>query len=523
MSKPKRRGGKGLFGLQKKKSILFTFQPREGEEYSSDSEDSDYVPGRHSSDEGEELPLNQVKKRVRKENVKHNKVQSGKKLRNSARSSVEQCTVSNDDTMTVRLPDEILLRIFQFCVLNEGISKFLPRISRVCKDWNRLSHDPTLFEKLDLSASQLQLTKTLPKGLLENDLSLCKSLSLSGQTKLQNSIIESLLTSTPALVSLDVFNCPTIKPELVKRLPQLCPCLSHVDLSHSNDFNTSITISSIEVLITACGLRLVELRLARILAVKNNMKSLFKLLQDNCPNLEELDLRMNPRFPQAVSPHCYVDMVGFIKGCPKLKELRLDGVNICEKLETKKPYEPTLINLKTFSQSAVLCDTSVQPIFYLMFGPDCRLTELNISSSNLVPTEIIDFVTEVESCYMADMKWKSVEVMILYECLSKWCTSLRVLDLSYNKLNEILDTGLGAYKLSNGVSYPLEVLNLSNTVVSSNVVIQMIKSCKGLVSIDLTACRELPRGTKRIFQKNEFRTLLKILSGAGSGEDTDSG
>ena len=39
----------------------------------------------------------------------------------------------------------------------------------------------------------------------------------------------------------------------------------------------------------------------------------------------------------------------------------------------------------------------------------------------------------------------------------------------------------------------------------------MLGSCKLLQRIDLTSCRDLPRGTKRVFLKAEFLKLKKQL------------
>ncbi|KAH9498956.1 hypothetical protein Btru_004044 [Bulinus truncatus] len=510
----KRRQEKGLFGLPKKKSILFTFQPRAGEECSSDSEDSDYVPGRHSSDEDDDFPRNKIKKSIQKEKSQQkNKVKSAKQQTRSVRSSQEGGNVSDEVKTTMCFPDEILIKIFKFCVYNEGIIKFLPRASRVCKAWHRLSHDPAVLQKIDFGSAQCQpLTRSVQKVILQQNLSFCKVLILSGQTKVQSSFIESLLCNTPGIVSLDLFNCPTIRSECVKKIPQLCPGLTRIDLSNPSDFNTSLKFSSLELLITSCGPRLVELRLARILAVKTNIDSIFKLLWNNCPNLEELDMRMNPMYPEVQAVNCHLDIVGFINGCPKLKELCIDGVAISEKDQI--PFTSGLKNLKIFSQAAVQC-LDINPIFHLIFAPETKLLELNISSSIYLPNDITDRVTEVECLHMADIKWKYNDASmskVLSDCISKWRSSLKLLNLSNNKLLHCaLDNALGQFRDEQDCNL-LEVLNLANTNVKSQTVQQVIKSCKKLKSIDLTSSRELPRGTKRIFYSSEFPQLLKMLT-----------
>ncbi|XP_059157683.1 F-box/LRR-repeat protein 6-like [Physella acuta] len=422
---------------------------------------------------------------------------------------------------TFWLPPEILVKIFSFCIAAEGIIKFIPRASRVCKEWHRATREASLFEYLDLSIEVINLKNAKLDGILSYDLSLCKNLNLAGQTKLSSSVIESLLTNTPGLVTLNLFSCGKVQPELVSRLPQLCTSLRRVDISNplvhtGEQGGPGFRSLHIESLISGCGARLVEVRLAGVIGfftVKKYACSFFKALQDNCPNLEELDVRMSPRF-SLKQIDCKVDMRGFVESCPKLKELRIDGINLSDGKGKDQPYSGPK-HLKFYSQSSLTTSPSDKAVFYLMFASVTKLIELDISSTNLLPGVITKWVKAVDCLNLADMKWKVADSNNLYECLDSWIMSIKVLDLSNNKLkSNALDSALNLYAVvddPNFQGYPLKHLNISKTNITAKTVKQIISACKNLEEIDLTSCRELPRGSKRIFHKKEFNTLLRCL------------
>lgn len=67
------------------------------------------------------------------------------------------------------------------------------RVAQVCKAWNRIASDSSMFEHLDLSTGHILLTKknlASLKRFLKHDISQCRHLSLFGQVEIGSSTIE---------------------------------------------------------------------------------------------------------------------------------------------------------------------------------------------------------------------------------------------------------------------------------------------------------------------------------------------
>ncbi|XP_005109953.2 uncharacterized protein LOC101859521 [Aplysia californica] len=469
------RTERGILGLPKKKSILFSLTSRKGEEYPSDSDDSDYFPGRRSTDEDDEAcVLKKAKKRSLKRKLKDktNSWQAG-----VARSTKSTRLNSKKDVQTVagrpvgntryHLPPEIWLRIFQMCVDAEGVATFVKRASCVCREWNQLSQDPSLYRTLDLSVEKLSLTRGKLDRLLSRDVTQCRRLSVAGQTKLQPAAVTSLLTAMPHLLSLDLRDCPCVKSELVaKEIPRLCPHLRSVDLSSSLHFNAALSFPALETLVKRCGERLVELRATRVLSVRKFVAELLHALQASCPNLEELDIRMHEKSTLVLpGQRRLVDMAALASACPKLRELRFDGFNFVDKGQTTEPL-PNLRDLQFYSQCGQAHEAQDTPVFYQMFGNVQSLQELSISCSNLRPRLISRWVKVVSVLNMCDMRWREEEEHDLLECVDAWGQDLVSLDVSHNLFhNSILDTALCRFP---ALDRPrLRQLDLSSTNVTS--------------------------------------------------------
>ncbi|GFO35365.1 F-box/lrr-repeat protein [Plakobranchus ocellatus] len=514
----RKRKERGLFGIVKSKSVLFTFRPREGEECSSDSEDSDYFPGRQSTDEDDVENFVQRKKlKAAKKKVKRTISSESKQLH--TRSSVK----SGKTLQTIRLPPEILLRVFIFGVQSEGITRFLPRVSRVCKEWHAVASDPALLKHLNLSeegegSSYIErragtfTVQRLTKLLSSRDLSQCQVISLAGQTKLNAGHIKSVLSHTPRLASLDLRGCHVIA-DVVKKLPELTPCLERIDLSHLPAFAKNLCFWHIEKMVSTFGNRLVELRLGQMDLMVHRVDQLLKTIGLTCPLLEELDLSLSFRdiSVSSISIASHVDMGELAKACPRLRELRLDRHNLVDQSGETQPYNPAFTNLKVYSQAVHIHNFDQHPVFYRMFSNN-HLIELNLSRTNLFPSQVSGSgVKSVRKLYLADMR-PPFDAGELGRCMSAWSESVETLDLSFNRLNWF------SQELDNCFSQPgswdsaaLKMLNLSNSHVEANTVVSILRNCKSLQTIDLTACRELPRGCKRKFHQTEFKFLMKKL------------
>ena len=523
----RKRNERGLFGIVKKKSVLFTFNPRKGEECSSDSDDSDYFPGRHSTDEEdvesffEKQQLKVAKKRVKKA-ASSGPNQKRKKTRRDIKSNEENQDTSKGHPS--RLPPEVLLKIFIYGVQLEGITQFLPRVSRVCKEWHDTASDPSLLKHLDLSfygevgdstnqRRVINLTKQRLDMLLSSrNLSHCQSLNLSGQDKLSVSHIKTMLAQTPNLASLDLRGCQ-VNSDMLKKLPELNPFLQRIDLSYLFQSSNSLSYGSVEGLVTAFGSKLVELRLGGMVAINNKLEAMLKTIMLCCPLLEELDLS-RPLNTSISAIQYVVDMGKLTRACPRLTEIRLDGYSILDETEETRPHSSAFPRLRIFSQSLHLCQQHEHSAFYRMFYKN-ELAELNISQTNLQPSKVggvTSKVTSVKRLNLSNMLWSSEDVTEIGSCMSSWLDSIEILDLSGNKRESFNDELSFFSQPGQCAGAHLQAINLSNSVVNSQSVLNIVRHCKSLRAIDLTACRELPRGCKRAFRHEEFSELIKSLS-----------
>ncbi|RUS69956.1 hypothetical protein EGW08_022283 [Elysia chlorotica] len=521
----RKKNERGLFGIMKKKSVLFTFNPRKGDECSSDSDDSDYFPGRHSTDEDdvesfvEKQQLKVAKKRFKKAAASVPK-QTAKRTRRETNSNVEiQGTYKG---LLSRLPPEVLLKIFIYGAQSEGITNFLPRVSRVCKEWHETASDPSLLRHLDLSywrevdentnsRSVINFNKQRLDMLLSSrDLSHCHSLSLAGQAKLSVGHIKTMLTQTPSLVFLDLRGCQ-VNSDMLKKLPEMTPCLRRIDLSYLSPSSNSLSYASVEGLVKAFGSKLVELRLGGMVAIHTKVKPLLNAIISCCPLLEELDLS-KPLNTGILSFQYEMDMGQLTRACPRLTELRLDGYSILDDNEETGPHSSAFPKLKIFSQSSYMCLQQEGEAFYRMFFKN-ELAELNISRTNLKPSMVgalSSKVMSVKRLNLSNMFWDLEHVNEIGSCMSSWFESLEILDLSGNKRESFNDEF--NFFSQPGQCIRLQAINLSNSIVNSQNVLNIVRHCKSLKSIDLNACRELPRGCKRAFRKEEFPELIKLLS-----------
>ena len=515
----RKRKERGIFGIVKKKSVLFSFNPRKGDECSSDSDDSDYYPGRQSTDEEDvETCIEREKLKVAKKKVK--KAASLPQRQTSKRSrkelpNADAKTCATEGSTPRRLPPEVLLRVFLYGAQSEGITRFLPRVSRVCKEWHDTASDPSLLRHLDLSllGEGINFTRQRLDLLLSTrDLSQCQTLNLAGQVKLSVTHIKIMLERIPRVASLDLRGC-NVNPDMLKKLPELTPCLERIDLSCLSPSSYCLTFGSVEGLVRASGSKLVELRLGGMVAVSNKLQAILNAIITCCPLLEELDLSRPPS--TSISLGCvHVDMGKLARACPRLTELRLDGRGIADEAEGAEPYSPAFPRLKIYSQSSHLNGVHDNPAFYRMFA-DSELSELNMSHTNLKPSKISraeSKVLSVKRLNLSNMLWARGQELQISSCMFSWFESIEILDLSSNKM-DWFNEELSFFSLPEECARSrLRAINLSNSVVDNQTVINILKNCKSLQTIDLTACRELPRGCKRIFCQQEFSEVIKSLS-----------
>lgn len=133
-------------------------------------------------------------KKVAKSNRKRSRKSRPKNTSDSDDSTYEKKRrrVNNNKATTVEkepeeqspwgsmIPDEILLKIFESVVSQEGCLPSLVRLGRVCSQWNQVSVTPKLWHSLDFSAwtKEKSRTELNLKWLIENRMQSCTDLNI---------------------------------------------------------------------------------------------------------------------------------------------------------------------------------------------------------------------------------------------------------------------------------------------------------------------------------------------------------
>merc|ERR1712150_451194 len=86
--------------------------------------------------------------------------------------------------------------------------------------------------------------------------------------------------------------------------------------------------------------------------------------------------------------------------------------------------------------------------------------------------------------------------------VKKWCRTLVDLDIGNTTDNKTVDWAVMAL-VENEEYIRLRKLNLSNTGVSLKALTKLLNCCPTLESLNLTSCRALPRGMKRMYHNRE--------------------
>ncbi|KAM8960884.1 S-phase kinase-associated protein 2 [Pelodytes ibericus] len=226
------------------------------------------------------------------------------------------------------LPDELFLSIFSYLNLTD-----LLRVSRVCKRWNRLSSDDSLWYSLDLCGKYLSdgvLGKLLSYGVV-------------------------------------VFRCPrsTTGEPMFKDVGSLR--LQHVDLS-----NCTISVTALQSILSRCY-KLQNLTLEGLELSDDIMRSL----------AQNVDLvRLNLCGCSGFSPESLHEM---LRNCTRLRELNLSWCDFTEdhikSAVSQFPSSITELNLSGYRQNVGLSDVGSM----VTRCPD--LTNLDLSDSVQLDTD----------------------------------------------------------------------------------------------------------------------------------------
>uniref|UniRef100_A0A1B0BT15 F-box domain-containing protein n=1 Tax=Glossina palpalis gambiensis TaxID=67801 RepID=A0A1B0BT15_9MUSC len=239
------------------------------------------------------------------------------------------------------------------------------------------------------------------------------------------------------------------------------------------------------------------------------------ILSTHAPNLQLLDL--SNVSTQATS-HGILHIEKLQQGCPKLKVLRITNshITLCNATMQEMMDSPGFPNLEELSVavltgSRVIGDEHLQRI--LKSSSKLKLldvrccTRLTHESLIRLPAWDIKHLF-LSGCSVTRDTGSGLELIA-----SKWAHSLIELDLAWANVQQPLDNALHALA-DKGAESRLAHLNLCGSSVSEEAVKEILANCALMSSINLSSCRGLPRGVKRLMQGpqqlNELREVLKV-------------
>jgi F-box/leucine-rich repeat protein 6 len=141
-----------------------------------------------------------------------------------------------------------------------------------------------------------------------------------------------------------------------------------------------------------------------------------------------------------------------------------------------------------------------------------------ISDSTLVrlPCWDIEYLY-VAGCSVTSSSRDGLELLV-----KKWCRTLIEIDIGLTSDQKTVDWAVIAL-VENEEDLKLRKLNLTGTAVSLKPLTKLLNCCPTLASLNLTSCRALPRGMKRMYHsRDDVQGLMKDI-GDGKFDARDAG
>ncbi|XP_055529756.1 F-box/LRR-repeat protein 6 [Wyeomyia smithii] len=406
-----------------------------------------------------------------------------------------------------QLPEHILCMIFQHVIQDEGCIPSLVRFGRVCSAWHRASLVPSLWRTVDLGNWTKERFKTelKLKWLIDNRLRNSTDVSF-GNWKITNvqCVLDRLLAAAPNLVGITLNGWKQLTSDHLMFLVQEFKSLRRIDLSSVNaEVNankTAVGQVSLCSAISEMGERLTHLYLAHNRL--SGIPQIVKALSTQCPNLTLLDLSNVTTI--AIS-HGILNIEQLQNGCQRLKVLRITNSHI--NLSTATLQEqmeslgfPELEELSVASladESRLFNDEYLQRI--LKTSTQLKLLDVR-GCSRLTHDSLIRLPTwDLKHLFLSGCSITRDMGSGLELIASKWAHSLIEFDLAWANATKPLDDALKSLA-DKGSESPLNHLNLCGSSVSLEAVKEVLTNCPHINSINLSSCRGLPRGVKRLLQ-----------------------
>lgn len=409
------------------------------------------------------------------------------------------------------IPDELLRKIFKFYLKTETQRHFIQNVSYVCRRWNDVAKDSSLYHRVDGSlplqnivdlaaAGALVSTKTLKFGRIHTGESDWHNPS-RGRSEHFKTIYENI----PKLRCLDLsntydeFNMQSESHAIFTELEGMCPDLSELILSRP-ELSFPLPMAIFSNTLKVRGSNFVKLDFSGPFIP--GLIGLMHLIADFCPNLEELlaQTYMNEsevllhRFPTCVMQ----------QGLRKLKTLRLGppmSIGIIDPDEVVG-----FPNLEIFSFPTSYNERLNSSHLEALVGksPNLKILDIRGWASVNVDAVLSLPARNLENLYLA--RTHVLESNYSTNLFKKWCHSLKVVDLSFT--DGILNYIFQHINFPNNLPKVMD-LDMSCTLISDETVYCIIKRCPELQYLNVESCENLKFVARKFYDsKLDIEDLL---------------
>ncbi|XP_034455562.1 F-box/LRR-repeat protein 6 isoform X1 [Hippoglossus hippoglossus] len=417
------------------------------------------------------------------------------------------------------LPEEVLVNIFQMVVVQDGAVPFLCRVGRVCRLWNAAASSPVLWRKVTVGHCWIAPGKTqLPKTekriqetfdwLAQNRFSQLRDFSLCHWKKNNDYAVEAVSQFCPHLRSLTLSYCTGLTASVFQSLGLHSRSLQTLNLQYS-EFQVDGLLEYLE----NHGSQIKQIWFTH--GLKND-RLLTTLTRGCCPELDLLEINTRLDSKDCELPICIQALQA---ACPKLKTFRMLNVRPLHKTMRNGADStsgfPLLEELCIATTSySYMSDKDLLDILYS--STKLRVLDLR-GCSRITPSGLAALPCPELEClfwgqYFSSHTGLSSHKKGLHMVTQKWSQTLQQLDIA-NQLfgEEDLEIAM-SYLAQATEADTLRSLNLSGTRITPPALRSVVGRMTSLNYLNLSSCRYLPRGVKRLYRGPEdIRQLLDKL------------
>ncbi|XP_041810657.1 F-box/LRR-repeat protein 6 isoform X2 [Chelmon rostratus] len=417
------------------------------------------------------------------------------------------------------LPEEVLINIFQMVVVQDGAVPFLCRVGRVCRLWNAAASSPVLWRKVTvgycwIAPGKTQLPKTEKKikdtitWLAQNRFSQLRDFSLYHWTKNVSYAVEVVTQFCPHLRSLTLSYCTGLTVTAFHSLGLHSRSLQSINLQYS-EFQVEGLLEYLE----NHGSQIKQILFTH--GLKND-RLLTAITRGYCPDLELLEVNTKLDSKDGELPVC---IKALQMACPKLKTFRMLNVRPLHK--TMRNGADSTLGFPLLEELCIATTScsymTDKDLWDILFG-STRLRVLDLRGcSRITPSGLATLpCLELECLFWGQYFSSNVGLSSpkagLHMVTQKWSQTLQQLDIA-NQLFAAEDLEIAMSHLAQATDADtLRSLNLSGTRVTPPALRSVIGQMTALSYLNLSSCRYLPRGVKRIYRGQEdIRQLLDKL------------